>query len=219
MTHKSYFTDPAAQAVFEDYAARHERELAETDHLPRAAFGDRRDEFLLPVGGDVGDFLRSLAVGRGAKHLLELGTSYGYSTLFLADAARQTGGKVITIDTEGHKQEHAKAMLEKAGLDQYVEFYCGDALEVVPQLSGPFELVLLDIWKNLYVSCFEAVYPKLAEEGIIATDNMIYPEGARDSARALRKAAHSKGDLQTVLLPLGSGIELSLRWSEGNAKL
>lgn len=219
MTQKTYFTDPAAQAVFEIYGARHDAELDETSHLPRAAFGDRRDEFLLPVGGDAGDFLRSLAVGRGAKNLLELGTSYGYSTLFLADAARQTGGKLITIDTEGHKQDHAKSMLEKAGLDQYVEFHCGDALEVVPQLSGPFDLVLLDIWKNLYVSCFEVVYPKLSEEGIIATDNMIYPEGAREAARALRAAAHSKGDLQTVLLPIGSGIELSIRWSADNVKL
>lgn len=219
MMQKSYFTDPAAQAVFEAYHARHESELEETSHLPRAAFGERRDDFLLPVGGDVGDFLRSLAIGRGAKTLLELGTSYGYSTLFLADAARQTGGKVITIDTEGHKQDHARAMLEKAGLADYVEFICGDALEVVPQLSGPFELILLDIWKNLYVPCFEAVYPKLAEEGVIATDNMIYPEGARDSARALRKAAQAKDDLQTVLLPLGSGIELSIRWSEGSEKL
>jgi predicted O-methyltransferase YrrM len=51
------------------------------------------------------------------------------------------------------------------------------------------------------------------------SDNMIYPEGARDAVRRLREAIGSKSDLQTVLLPLGSGIELTVRWSEGNAKL
>jgi predicted O-methyltransferase YrrM len=80
-------------------------------------------------------------------------------------------------------------------------------------------LVLLDIWKDLYVACFEAVYPRLAEEGVIVSDNMIYPEGARDAVRKLRAAIEAKPDLQTVLLPLGSGIELTVKWSAGNAKL
>jgi predicted O-methyltransferase YrrM len=75
------------------------------------------------------------------------------------------------------------------------------------------------VWKNLYLPCFEAVYPKLAEEGAIVSDNMIYPEGAREAVRAYRQAVRTKADLQTVLLPLGSGIELTVRWSPDSAKL
>jgi predicted O-methyltransferase YrrM len=213
------FSDPEAQAVFDQYHERHQRELDLTRELPRDAFGERRDEFLLPVGAAVGDFLRSLTVGKKAGTILELGTSYGYSTLFLADAARQSGGKVISIDSEKHKQDYAADMLGKAGLADHVEFRCGDALKIVEDLAGPFDLVLLDIWKNLYLPCFEAVYPKLAEEGIIVSDNMIYPESAREAVRAYRKAAQAKGDLQNVLLPLGSGIELSIRWSEDSPSL
>ena len=214
-----YFTDPRVAEVFAQYDARHKAELEATRDLPTGSFGARRDEFLLPVGAQVGAFLRSLAVGRKPGRILELGTSYGYSTLFLADAARQCGARVVTVDVDAAKQAYARERLEEAGLADVVEFRCGDALEIVNADEGEWGLVLLDIWKDLYVACFEAVYPRLAEEGVIISDNMIYPEGARDSVRALREAIRAKGDLQTVLLPLGSGIELTVKWSVGNAKL
>ena len=214
-----YFTDPRVAEVFAQYAERHRDELELTRDLPTGSFGARRDEFLLPVGAEVGAFLRALAIGRRPGRILELGTSYGYSTLFLADAARQCGAQVVTIDLDPDKQAYARERLEQAGLADYVEFRCGSAIDIVEADTGEWGLVLLDIWKDLYVACFEAVYPRLAEEAVLVSDNMIYPEGARDAVRALRRAINAKGDLQTVLLPLGSGIELTVRWSAGNAKL
>ncbi len=213
------FSDPRVAEVFARYAARHEAELAATRELPTGSFGARRDEFLLPVGADVGTFLRALAIGRRPERILELGTSYGYSTLFLADAARQCGAKVVSVDLDSAKQAYARDRLIETGLDDWVEFRCGDAIDIVHADAGEWGLVLLDIWKDLYVPCFEAVYPRLTEEGVIVSDNMIYPEGARDAVRALRAAILAKPDLQTLLLPLGSGIELTVKWSEGNAKL
>ena len=214
-----YFTDPKAAEVFAEYVARHEQERAVTRDLPRDQFGERRDEFLLPIGAEVGNFLRALAIGRKPERILELGTSYGYSTLFLADAAKACGAKLVTVDVDAAKQDYARRMLERAGLAEAVEFRCGDALDIVAADEGEFGLVLLDIWKNLYLPCFEAVYPKLAEEGLIVSDNMIMPESARDAVRAYREAVRAKPDLQTMLLPLGSGIELTIKWSEGNPKL
>jgi predicted O-methyltransferase YrrM len=214
-----YFADPRVAEVFAQYAERHRQELALTSDLPLGSFGARRDEFLLPVGAEVGAFLRSLAIARRPARILELGTSYGYSTLFLADAARQCGAEVVSVDLDAAKQAYAGERLEQAGLARHVEFRCGDAVEVIEADEGEWGLVLLDVWKDLYVRCFEAIYPRLAEEGVIVSDNMIYPEGARGAARALRDAIRAKGDLQTVLLPLGSGIELTVKWSAGNAKL
>jgi len=215
----SYFTDPRVAEVFAQYDARHKAELDLTRALPPGEFGERRDEFLLPVGAQVGGFLRALAIGRAPARILELGTSYGYSTLFLADAARECGAKLVSVDVDPAKQAYARERLEQAGLAEHVEFRCGDALEIVAAEEGRFGLVLLDIWKNLYLPCFEAVYPKLEEEGVIVSDNMIYPEAARESVRAYRRAVEAKPDLQTVLLPLGSGIELTIRWSPNSAKL
>ena len=213
------FIDPKVAAVFAEYDERHQRELELTRELPRASFGERRDEFLLPVGAAVGAFLHALVAGRKAERVLELGTSYGYSTLFLADAARECGARVVSIDVDGAKQAYAAQMLEKAGLADHVKFRCGDALELLAGDTGSYDLVLLDIWKNLYLPCFEAVYPLLSEEGAIVSDNMIYPESARDAVRAYRQAVKAKPDLQSVLLPLGSGIELSVKWRTDSDKL
>ena len=214
-----HFTDPRAAEVYAEFTERHQQELALTRDLPPGEFGERRDEFLLPIGAEVGSFLRALAIGRAPGRILELGTSYGYSTLFLADAAKACGATVVSVDVDAAKQDYAKMMLTRAGLAAHVEFRCGDALEVVGADQGEFGLVLLDIWKNLYLPCFEAVYPKLAEEGVIVSDNMISPESAREAVRAYREAVCAMPDLQTVLLPLGSGIELTIKWSAGNPKL
>jgi len=213
------FADPRVAEVFADYDARHRRELAAARELPRGAFGARRDDFLLPIGAEVGAFLHALVIGRGASTVLELGTSYGYSTLFLADAARECGARVVSVDVDAAKQAYAGQMLERAGLREQVEFRCGDAVALLAGERGPWDVVLLDIWKDLYLPCFEAAYPALAEEAIVVADNMIYPESAREAVRAYRAAVKAKPDLQTALLPLGSGIEVTVRWSAANAKL
>jgi predicted O-methyltransferase YrrM len=212
------FDDPAVQAVFADYAQRLETDAAKMRALGAEGHA-RRDEFLLPVGEQAGWLLHALIVARAPKRICELGTSYGYSTLFLADAARQIGAQLVTMELADYKQAHARAQLERAGLSDHVEFRCGDALDLLKQDDGAWDFVLLDIWKDLYVPCFEAVYPSLSEEAVVCTDNMIFPEGARPNARALRKAINAKGDLQSALLPVGQGIEVTVKWSSGNCSL
>jgi predicted O-methyltransferase YrrM len=212
------FTDPKVAAVFARYAAREAADNERFRELGPAAFAIR-DEFLLPVGAEVGDFLHALILARRPQRILELGTSYGYSTLFLADAARAVGAKVVTMELADYKQAHARDQLTEAGLVDMVEFRLGDAVELVRSDPGAFDFALLDIWKELYLPCFEALYPKLAEEGVICADNMIFPEMARPEVRAYRAAVQGKADLQTALLPIGQGIELTVKWSAGNPKL
>jgi predicted O-methyltransferase YrrM len=84
---------------------------------------------------------------------------------------------------------------------------------------GPFDMVLLDIWKDLYVPCLDAIHPKLTEEGIIAADNMIDPPTARENVRKYRAALRALPDMQSILLPIGQGVELSIKWSPANSKL
>jgi predicted O-methyltransferase YrrM len=212
------FDDPAVQAVFADYIERLEADVAKMQALG-SGVPVRRDEFLLPVGEEAGWLLHALIVARAPKRICELGTSYGYSTLFLADAARQIGAQLVTMELADYKQDHARAQLKRAGLVDYVDFRCGDALDLLKQDDGTWDFVLLDIWKDLYVPCFEAIYPSLSEEAVLCTDNMISPEGARPNARALREAINAKGDLQTALLPVGQGIEVTVKWSAGNSSL
>jgi len=213
-----HFSNPAVAKVFAEYELRREDEKTKAAALGNAMF-TRRDEFLLPVGPDVGWFLHCLILARRPARILELGTSYGYSTLFLADAAKQVGAKLITMELADYKQASARAMIEKAGLADAVDFRLGDAVTMIGADPGPFDVILLDIWKELYVPCLAAFYPKLSDEGIVAADNMVEPIAARPEVRKYRAAVRALPDMQTTLLPIGSGIELSAKWSATSKKL
>jgi predicted O-methyltransferase YrrM len=212
------FSSPAVAGVLAEFEQRNTDERAKA-----AALGDKMfehiNEFLLPIGPETGSFLHSLILAKRPARVLELGTSYGYSTLFLADAVKQIGGRLITMELADYKQTAARTMMQKAGLAAVVDFRLGDAVASINADTGSFDLVLLDIWKELYVPCLEAVYPKLSDEGIIAADNMIEPAMFREQARRYRAAVESLRDMQSALLPIGSGIELSVKWQPANAKL
>ncbi len=213
------FLSPGAETAFARYEARLAQDLQRMQALGPTEGYKVRDSFLLPVGPEAGRLLHALVLAQRPKRILELGTSYGYSTLFLADAAKAVGAQVVTMELAADKQAHARSELQAAGLADVVDFRLGDAVAMLHADPGPWDFVLLDIWKELYVPCLEALYPKLSAEGIIAADNMIEPEMARPEVRAYRAAVRAKGDLQTTLLPVGSGIELSVRWPAGSAKL
>ena len=207
--------DYSVDAKFHSLLSRYHARMADEEALMQkdpAGFVKRLDDFLLPIGPEVGWLLHALIIGRGAKRILELGTSYGYSTAFLAEAARRTGGRVFTMDLAANKQRYARSQIEEVGLGAHVEWMLGDATEMLKTLDGPFDFVLVDLWKNLYVPCLNLFYGKLADNAVIAADNMLYPEMVRADAEAYRAAVKAKGNLQSVLLPIGNGIELSCLW-------
>jgi predicted O-methyltransferase YrrM len=202
--------DPVIERVLAEYERRAEEEQRRTNF---AVPGTNLDELLLSVGREAGMLLYLLTTGAQSKRILELGTSYGYSTVWLAAAARATGGKVLSLELRDFKIEHARQALTRAGLSTRVEFHQGDCLETLKTLQGPFDFVLLDVWKDLYLPCFELVHPKLAPGAIIAADNMLLPEIVRPQAEAYRKRVRAVGDLDSVLLDIGNGVEISRKRS------
>jgi predicted O-methyltransferase YrrM len=201
--------DAAIETVLREYDQRSAAEMKRMQELPPAEMMQHIDEFLLPVGPATGQLMNILIKEAKAKTILEIGTSHGYSTIWLAEAASVTGGKVITLDVHAGKQEYARNALSKAGLASVVEFKLGDARESITALPGPIDFVLLDLWKDLYIPCFDLFYPKLGSGAIVVADNMIFPEFSRADAELYRKHARAKADIQSVMLPVGSGIELS----------
>ncbi|GGC01522.1 hypothetical protein GCM10011494_20140 [Novosphingobium endophyticum] len=203
-------------AAFETVLARYEERAAREEEMqhagdPRTALAVR-DNYLLHVGQDVARILHAMIVGLGSRMIVELGTSYGYSTLFLADAARITGGKVFTLELSADKQEYARAQLAQAGLADHVEWLCGDALELLSGMTGPFDFVLVDIWKELYLPSLDLLAPKMADGGVIAADNMLFPEMVRADAARYQTAVRAIPGVLSTLLPVGQGIELSTFW-------
>ena len=200
--------DPLVERVLADYDRRaaDEMRLMQSD---MAEFERRVDEMLIHVGPETGRLLHLLATGARARTILELGTSYGYSTIWLADAARATGGRVHTVELSARKVEYAEGQLERAGLADVVLCHIGSALDAIPRLDGPFDLVLIDLWKDLYAPCFELVYPKLAPGGLVVADNMLFPPSARADAAAYQALVRTKPDMDSLLVTIGSGVELS----------
>jgi predicted O-methyltransferase YrrM len=203
--------DQKVNRVLREYEARAAREHGEMEKLTREQIMERVDEFLISVGPDAGNFLNILIKATQSQNILELGTSYGYSTVFLAEAARATAGRVVTVDISEKKHLYARERIGAADLEAYVEFRAGDATQVISTLPGEFDFVLIDLWKELYIPCFDAVYPKLATCGLVAADNIIHPEATRPHMLAYREHLRQHADMQSVLLPVGNGIELSLR--------
>jgi predicted O-methyltransferase YrrM len=202
-------SDPALRAVLEEYEASAEQEERQWRTMRPSEDSRRRDELLLPVGRAAGSLLNLLIRESGAKRILEVGSSYGYSTHWLADAARAVGGKVISLELHAPKTEYAHERLARVGLDGFVEFRIGDALAALKALPGPFDFVLIDLWKDLYVPVFELLHPKLAQGAIIVADNMLQPENVRVHARAYREQVRSAPDMTSVLLEVGNGLEIS----------
>jgi predicted O-methyltransferase YrrM len=199
--------DPVIERVLADFEKRAEEEHRRTS-VPGGA-ADDLDDLLLSVGREAGTLLYLLATGAQSKRILELGTSYGYSTVWLGAAARATGGKVLSLELKQFKIEHARQALTRAGLSTRVEFHAGDCLDTLKTLPGPFDFVLLDVWKDLYLPCFELVHPKLVPGGMICADNMLIPESVRQQAEAYRARVRKAGDMDSVLVDVGNGIEIS----------
>jgi len=201
--------DAAVKAVLADYEARMAQEAKVQSTLVPADFGRRRDEFLLPVGPETAQMLDILIRAQKPKTLVEVGTSYGYSTVWLANAARAVGGVLHTLELVREKSDHARANIARAGLKDHVVFHVGDARELLAQLDGPFDFVLLDLWKDLYIPCFDILLPKLSPGAFVIADNMIEPIQARADAEAYRRHVRKTAGVSSVLLPIGSGIEIT----------
>ena len=201
--------DAAVRAVIEDYEARAQREQELWATLSAEEAMRRRDEWLLAVGRPAGTLMNLLVKEAGARRILEVGSSYGYSTTWLAEAACEVDGRVISLELQRPKTEYAQQQLERAGLARFVEFRVGDALASLAALPGPFDFALIDLWKDLYVPVFDLLQPKLAQGAIIVADNMLQPESARAHARAYRERVRRAPQMTSVLLEVGNGLEVS----------
>lgn len=203
---------PAFRRVLQEYRERLAKEEAYQKSLTvKSDMMKVRDTLLLPVGEDIAQLCVDLVVARNAKMIVELGSSYGYSTLYLAEAARRTGGKLYSYEIAPAKQQYARERIEAAELGAHVEWRLGDAVQLLASQPGPIEFVLLDLWKDLYIPCLDVFHPNLAPNGMIVADNMLYPEFNRADTAVYRAAVRAKPEMEAVLLPIGQGIDLACR--------
>ena len=168
----------------------------------------KREWHDMNVPFDDGKVLHDLIVGHGYKSALEIGTSTGHSTIWLAWAMSKTGGKVITIELNERRHKQALKNIEEAGLSAFVDARLGNAHDLVKQLPGPFDFVFSDADKNWYKQYFMDVHPKLKSGGCFTTHNVT--DGQAD-ADFLDYVQNNKEYTTTIDRTSRAGIMISYR--------
>lgn len=179
----------------------------------------RRDD--VPIADpEIGRLLSILARSLGARRILEIGTAIGYGTLCLARGAAEA--RVLTIDTDPQRIAQARAYLEKGGVADRVETLEGAALDVLPRLDPPFDLVFIDAVKLEYRRYLDLILPKLRVGGLILVDNLLWKghvaeplddedDEVADSVRAFNGYLMMHPQLQSVVLPVGDGLGVATK--------
>lgn len=203
--------DPRITALLSDLEARWQRERHEQASLSRDEAYARIDEFLLPVGPETGRLMNDLIRASPPCLIVEIGSSYGYSTLWLAEAAAATGGRVISLELHPGKIAAARSMLDAVDLADTVRFIEGDALTSLDMINETIGFALIDLWKDLYIACFDRLAERLVPGGIVIADNMIFPPDNADNARAYRDRIRTDDRFDSIMLPIGAGIEITRR--------
>ena len=195
------------KATLETYHERMREEHAALRLSPQSDGDGGQDQRMRAIGPETGQLLNILARSIESPTILELGTSFGYSGIWLGEAARASGGRLITMERHAYKSDYARDMAEKSGVSDVIDFRVGDAVSMIAEIKGGFDFVFVDLWKDLYVACLEAFYPKLNPGAIIVADNIIMPGNAE--VMAYVRAIRAKPGITSVLLPVGSGLEVS----------
>jgi predicted O-methyltransferase YrrM len=163
---------------------------------------------MLNITRDTGRLLWIIVRAARATRILEVGTSNAFSTIWLADAARSTGGRVTTLEINPDKIALARANLASAGLDTVVEIIEGPAADTLAALPGPFDLVFLDADRPSYLTYLELVVPRLRPGGMLIADN-VTSHASELQDYLLRVKSHPQ--LFTVTVPIGNGEEIALK--------
>jgi predicted O-methyltransferase YrrM len=165
----------------------------------------------LQAGPEVAGFLNLLIRAMAARSIVEVGTSYGYTALWMGEAARDTGGRVIGMELFAAKCARARELFDLAGLADVVEVRQGNAAELLGELDGPIDLAFIDAAKPDYIAYFDTLLPLLRVGGCIVADNMIFPERAREEARAYQAHARARPAVRSMELTIGDGLEMTVK--------
>jgi caffeoyl-CoA O-methyltransferase len=128
----------------------------------------------LTVPYEDGKILYSLVLKGGFKNILEIGTSTGHSTIWLAWAVSKTGGRVTTIEINTDRYEKALANFKKAGVVAYIDARLADAHQLVPRLKGPYDFIFCDADKEWYLQYFLDLEAKISPQGCYTAHNVLW---------------------------------------------
>ena len=177
-------------------------------------FGKEHNRMNVPR--EHGRFLQLMTELTHAQRVLEIGTSNGYSSIWIAKGLRATGGKLTTIEFDQERGNEAKENFKKAGLEDVVTLHIDDAFKVIPQLEEKYDLIFLDAWKPDYKKFFDIAFPKLNPGGVFLAHNAIT---SADKMRDFLDTVENHEELITSIVQMGGdGFSVSFRKRKPNTE-
>jgi predicted O-methyltransferase YrrM len=192
--------DPARRTLADElYAAGRDHDARQADRLARWRNVEPETAALLGV----------LIRAKNARHVLEIGTSNGYSTIWLGDAVQDTGGTVVTFEIEPERTAIAREHIARAALTNEVDLRTQDAAAALPTLpDAAYDFAFLDSERDAYVAYWPDLVRTLAPAGLLAVDNVISHESELVEFRAVVDADDR---VDQALVPIGAGVLLAVR--------
>ncbi len=170
---------------------------------------------------EVGQFLEILSRLVAAERALEVGTAIGYGALWIARSSERV--RVVTIDRDPQMLSKAREFLERAGVGERIETVEGEALDVIPELAGSFDLIYLDADKTEYRRCLDLAVPMIKVGGAVVVDNLLFKglvadpgdeddqDPRVDALRAFNGYFSIHPQLRSLVLPLGDGLGVATK--------
>jgi caffeoyl-CoA O-methyltransferase len=163
-----------------------------------------------------GKFLEFISCMMQPYRVIEIGTYTGYSAICLATGLT-AGGKIHTIDHNAELEDFTRSYFDEAGISNQVMYHIGEAMEIIPGLDGPFDLVFIDADKENYTAYYELVFPKLRTGGVILADNVLWSgkvfadsiDQNDEEAKALiefNEYIQNDFRVENILLPIRDGL-------------
>jgi len=169
----------------------------------------RRGMMNVPI--EDGRLLRLLTEAVGAKHVVEIGTSNGYSGIWFCLALRKTGGKLTTYEIDARRASLARENFKRVGVDKLVTLIEGDAHEEVTKLKDPIDVLFLDADKEGYIDYLNKLLPLVRPGGLILAHNISMRGGRGSGIQDYVKAVTTNPDLETIFYGQGGGISVTLK--------
>ena len=158
------------------------------------------------IDRETGRWLNLLLRSVAAREIIEIGSSNGVSTFWLAAAVRERGGRVTGTEILPARAAEANRNLAVAGLDKVARVLAGDARQTLASVPGPFDAVFIDAEKDDYVDHLRAVIDRVRPGGIILADNVVSHD-----CTAYQAELRGRDDVETVTIPIARGIEFTLK--------
>jgi predicted O-methyltransferase YrrM len=179
------------------------------DGFATATAAERADglrEVYMPISAQAGELFYALVRSARPATVVEFGTSFGISTLYLAAALADNGsGRVVSTELSADKVAAARANLDEAGLADRVTIVPGDALTTLADLPGPIDLLLLDGWKDLYLPVLDLLEDRLTPGALVLADDA----GFASVADYLAHVRRPDSGYVTVDFPVEDGVAIS----------